>query len=58
VAATLNNIGPGLEHVGAIQNFAFVPDTGKVALSLCMAMGRLELFSICVLFVPGFWRHS
>jgi len=58
VAATLNNIGPGLEHVGAVENFAFIPASGKIFLSLCMAMGRLELFSICVLFIPSFWKHS
>ncbi len=58
VAATLNNIGPGLERVGAIENFAFIPASGKIFLSLCMVMGRLELFSICVLFLPGFWRRG
>ena len=58
VAATLNNIGPGLEHVGAIENFAFVSAPGKIFLSLCMVMGRLELFSICVLFLPSFWRRG
>ena len=58
VAATLNNIGPGLEHVGAVETYAFIPASGKILLSLCMAMGRLELFSICVLFLPSFWRRS
>lgn len=58
VAATLNNIGPGLERVGAIENYAFIPQTGKLFLTLCMALGRLELFSICVLFLPSFWRSS
>jgi trk system potassium uptake protein len=58
VAATLNNIGPGLEHVGAIENYAFISAPGKLFLSLCMVMGRLELFSICVLFLPGFWRRG
>ncbi|HIJ65746.1 MAG TPA: TrkH family potassium uptake protein [Candidatus Hydrogenedentes bacterium] len=58
VAATLNNIGPGLEHVGAEMNYALVPAVGKVFLSLCMVLGRLELFSICVLFAPAFWRHD
>jgi len=57
VAATLNNIGPGLELVGATQNYHHVPMIGKVFLSLCMALGRLELFSILVLFVPAFWRR-
>lgn len=58
VIATLNNIGPGLEHVGAIENFHFVPASGKVVLSFCMAMGRLELFSVCAIFLPSFWKHG
>ncbi len=56
VAATLNNIGPGLEAVGATMNYAAIPAVGKVFLSLCMVLGRLELVSICVLMVPSFWR--
>lgn len=58
VIATLNNIGPGLELVGAIENYAFVPDLGKGLMILFMAMGRLELFCICVMFIPSFWKHS
>ncbi len=58
VAATINNAGPGLELVGPTRNFSFIPDSGKVVLSVCMAMGRLELFSLGVLFVPSFWRHA
>ena len=58
VVATLNNIGPGLELVGAVQDYHHIPAVGKLLLSLFMAMGRLELFSVCVLFLPGFWRHS
>lgn len=57
VAATLNNIGPGLELVGAVENYAFIPTSGKVLLSILMAMGRLELYAICVLFVPAFWQR-
>lgn len=56
VAATLNNIGPGLEGVGAVENYALIAWPGKLLLSLCMVMGRLELYSILVLFVPAFWR--
>ena len=58
VAATLNNIGPGLELVGAVETYAFIPASGKVVLSLLMAMGRLELYAICVLFVPAFWKRT
>ena len=58
VAATLNNIGPGLEAVGATMDYHLVPAVGKLFLSLCMVLGRLELFSILVLFVPAFWRKT
>ncbi|MCH7960339.1 MAG: TrkH family potassium uptake protein [Candidatus Hydrogenedentes bacterium] len=57
VAATLNNIGPGLELVGATRDFSGIPAAGKLFLTLCMALGRLEMFSICVLFIPSFWIH-
>lgn len=58
VITTLNNVGPGLQHLGGVESFAVVPTSGKLVLSLCMAVGRLELFSICVLFLPSFWKHS
>ena len=58
VAATLNNVGPGLSGVGAVENYAFLPTAGKVFLSLCMVLGRLELVSIMVLFMPSFWRRA
>lgn len=58
VAATLNNIGPGLGAIGADYSYNLIPDVGKIFLSLCMVLGRLELFSICVLFIPSFWKHS
>ncbi len=56
VAATLNNIGPGLGIVGATQQYtAFSPVT-KLLFVVLMMLGRLELFSILVLFSPRFWR--
>lgn len=57
VAATLNNIGPGFASVGPTQDFAHIPGIGKLFLSLCMVLGRLELFCICVFFIPDFWRQ-
>lgn len=57
VAACLNNIGPGLELVGAVESYSFIPASGKVMLSLLMAMGRLELYAICALFIPSFWKR-
>jgi trk system potassium uptake protein len=55
-AATLNNIGPGLARVGATQNYAWFSDASKLVMSLLMVLGRLELFTILVLFTPRFWR--
>ena len=54
VAASLNNLGPGLGEVGA--NFASINDFAKWVLCFCMILGRLELFTLIVLFVPMFWR--
>jgi trk system potassium uptake protein TrkH len=56
VIACLWNIGPGLAQVGAIENYSAVPALGKLFLSLCMIMGRLEIFTVIVLFSPDFWR--
>lgn len=55
-AATLNNIGPGLARVGATQNYAWFSDASKVVMSILMVLGRLEMFTIIVLFTPRFWR--
>lgn len=54
VAACLNNLGPGLGDVG--QNFASINDFAKWTLCLAMLLGRLEIFTLLVLFTPGFWR--
>ena len=54
VAACLNNLGPGLGDVG--QNFASINDTAKWILCLAMLLGRLEIFTLLVLFTPGFWK--
>jgi trk system potassium uptake protein TrkH len=56
VIACLSNIGPGLGSVGPVDNFADVPGFGKLVLVFCMLMGRLELFTVLVLFFPSFWR--
>ena len=56
VIATLGNIGPGLGAVGPTQNFAAVPESGKLFLTGLMLLGRLELYTVLVLFFPGFWK--
>lgn len=57
VIATLGNIGPGLARVGSVENFAFIPASGKLVLSFCMILGRLELYTVLVLFLPAFWKR-
>ncbi len=54
VAATLNNLGPGLDEVG--QNFASINDFAKWVLCVAMLLGRLEIFTLLVILTPGFWR--
>jgi len=54
VAACLNNLGPGLGAVAA--NFASLGDFSKWVLILAMLFGRLEIFTLLVLFTPAFWR--
>ena len=56
VAATLNNIGPGLELVGPMQNFSGFADPAKLVLIFDMLAGRLEIFPMLVLFLPDTWR--
>jgi trk system potassium uptake protein TrkH len=57
VATSLGNIGPGLGNVGPAENFAHVHPIGKWFLSFLMLLGRLELFTILVLFSPSFWKN-
>ncbi|MDJ0778110.1 MAG: TrkH family potassium uptake protein [Gammaproteobacteria bacterium] len=54
VAACLNNLGPGLGDVG--RNFASINDAAKWILCVAMLLGRLEIFTLLVLFTPAFWR--
>jgi trk system potassium uptake protein TrkH len=57
-ATCLGNVGPALGSVGPVDNFAHVPDFAKVFLSFLMLLGRLELFTILVLFTPFFWQAN
>ncbi len=56
VATTLGNVGPGLGSVGPMDNFYHINALGKWFLSFLMMLGRLELFTVLVLFSPAFWR--
>lgn len=56
VATSLGNIGPGIGSVGPVNNFAHMPLVAKWILSFFMLLGRLELFTVLILFTPYFWR--
>ena len=56
VAATFNNIGPGLEGVGPMANFGGYSGFAKLVLTFDMLAGRLELFPLLLLFVPETWK--
>jgi trk system potassium uptake protein TrkH len=56
VAATIGNIGPGLGSVGPADNYAHLPQAAKAVLVLCMVLGRLEIYTVLILFIPEFWR--
>jgi trk system potassium uptake protein TrkH len=58
VATSLGNVGPGIGSVGPVNNFAHLPEGAKLFLSFLMLLGRLELFTILVLFTPFFWRSN
>ena len=58
VAATLNNIGPGLNLVGPTQNFALFSDFSKFVLMFDMLAGRLELYPMILLFYPAVWKNT
>ena len=57
VAATLNNIGPGLNQVGPMMNFGAYSNFAKLVLIFDMLAGRLEIFPMLVLFLPDTWRR-
>jgi len=56
VAATLGNVGPGLGAVGPSSNYAWLPGPAKFILTICMWLGRLELFTVIIILSPRFWR--
>jgi trk system potassium uptake protein TrkH len=56
VASCIGNIGPGFGSVGPTENFAHMPVMGKWLLAWCMLLGRLEIYTVIILFVPEFWK--
>jgi trk system potassium uptake protein TrkH len=56
MATCIGNVGPGIGSVGPVDNFAWLPSHIKLFLSFVMIVGRLEIFTVLVLFTPYFWR--
>ncbi|MEA4825211.1 MAG: TrkH family potassium uptake protein [Clostridium sp.] len=56
VAGTLGNIGPGFGILGPMGNYSELTYLSKIVLSLCMIIGRLEIYPILLLLVPSFWK--
>ncbi|MDR0364111.1 MAG: TrkH family potassium uptake protein [Bacteroidales bacterium] len=56
VVASIGNIGPGIGKVGSEYSFAAIPNIGKWYLCFLMLLGRLELFTVLVLFTAKFWK--
>ena len=56
VASAFNNIGPGLNEVGPLENFGIYSDFSTFVLTLDMLAGRLEIFPLLLLFTPGTWK--
>lgn len=57
VLTCISNVGPGLNYVGPMENFAFFSNFSKLILSIIMLAGRLEIFPILILFTPRLWKR-
>jgi len=57
-ATALGNVGPAIGGLGPMDNFSAVPDAGKWILSFLMVLGRLELFTVLIIFTPYFWKAN
>ncbi len=58
VATSIGNVGPGIGKLGPSYTFYHLPDAAKWVLAFLMLLGRLELFTIAILFTPYFWRRN
>ena len=58
VITCINNVGPGLEAVGPVENFADFSHFSKIIFTVDMLIGRLEVFPVIILFMPSVWKKS
>ena len=57
-ATSIGNVGPGIGDLGPSHTFYHLPTAAKWVLAFLMLLGRLELFTIAILFTPYFWRRN
>ena len=57
VATAMGGVGPGLGEIGPYDNFLWMHPFAKLVLTFCMLAGRLELFTLMLIFVPAYWRR-
>lgn len=55
--SSVGNVGPGFGSLGPAENYAHIPAMGKWVLALLMMAGRLEIFTVIILFMPTFWKR-
>lgn len=55
-ASAICNVGPALGQAGPVENYASLPEGAKWILIFCMLVGRLEVYTVIILFVPKFWK--
>lgn len=53
----ISNVGPGLDQVGPFDNFGFLPWHAKLVMVMLMLLGRLEIYTVLIVFHPGLWRR-
>ncbi|HOU18428.1 MAG TPA: potassium transporter TrkG, partial [Candidatus Marinimicrobia bacterium] len=58
VATTLGGVGPGIGLFGPIESFAALSVLNKIVLMASMLFGRLEFYSILIVFLPTFWQRA
>jgi trk system potassium uptake protein TrkH len=57
-ASSINNIGPGLNAVGPMGNYSDFSALSKIVITVCMFIGRLEIYPVLLLFAPSFWKKT
>jgi trk system potassium uptake protein TrkH len=56
VISAMSNVGPALGETGPMDNYFAIPEAGKWILVMCMLIGRLEIYTVILLFMPLFWK--